>query len=941
MSDNKENIIYFPVDQGEQARQPKAENLLARDVYKRIADLLERSDKKLNGKLDVELDDLRAHEAILIDGGRGTGKSSILVNLPLYLNQEPELKDKLLILKPVDPTLLEDGDDLFLNIIVAALLRDKQIKDALSRVDHKTEAFYEQLQRLGTALEGVQKQKNEFGLDKLRAFIGNHGIADEVHKLFGLALGVTNKRLIVLPIDDVDTSLQHAFENLEVVRKYLASPYVVPIISGDLNLYRDVTWREFYGRITDKVKDHAEGVRRTANELAIEYQRKVLPLPRRVNVPDVMEYLCKKDILLIKGDKKLLSFADMYDLLILILNGAVNGRDNSYLELPVSSVRELSQLIISIGGNLADLAPHLSRNKRSTDAVENDEDKLNGVDKNPYFDQILNQRTVNSEFDKLLSQLIGKLAAYFSIHDRAGAAYLVVQADQYWYRIWGGSKKESKNKSEGQPPEQKTACQNPLNIPLFAPLSHSAHQFSMFEKEDGLKENWNQQLKEIVRNPKWLRELPEQTVLPYPNLDLGAQVHRQLAWPVKSTDQELKRDHSEYFDELLRQLLIHEGSYSIGNDAVLVQIGRIFELLIASLTQDLTADYVKDLLQRPPFYSASALSLNTTGAFLVTEFGSKKDATETSDLVENDKKSEKIRFEKSIDSFVEEINIWREGQKLDQFRLSPWLVYCVFHKLFTRAASGDSSREKASSEKKNLSPLYRVKYDLESGQLNYSPNGHLPKFNYVIDVGIRAFNAICADFGSFEKGSFSGQHKKISDNEVGTAWNNFHKASLFTQNISPFLENVNFSNDSDFSNTKSKLGAVVGKLYLHPLGQMLKKSLREKEVVVIDQPLKSLRVLSQDEISKDEIAMNNLLRSEIDGVLLQFVGENFNERLKILSEQPKNIKDKVKTSFLRGLSTTLQRYLKGYLVSKSGIHGSSHLARFIKAIELVPSDLNA
>ncbi len=914
MIEDKQNIIYFPVDQGEQARQPKAENLLAREVFEGIGAWLKKSLSKLSkGAGMLELDEHRAHETILIHGGRGAGKSSILVNLELYLNDDSQLRDQLLILKPVDPTLLENGDDLFLNIIVAALIRDKQIKSALAKSDYKTQEFYEQLQSLGAALEGVQKQKTEFGLDKLRAFIGNHGIAEEVHKLFFCALQLTGKRLVVLPIDDVDTSLQHAFENLEVIRKYLASPYVLPVVSGDLELYDDVTWRNFYQRIVDKNDVRTVEAEQRSRSLSIEYQRKVLPLPRRINVPGVTHYLRKKDILLAKGNNSLLSFSDLHDLLTLILNGAVNGRNNSYLELPVSSIRELSQLIISIGGNLADLAPHLSKNERSVEVVRNGHGSFNQKDQTPYFHHVLTQRTAGSEFDKFLSQLVQKLEAYFSIHDKAGAAYLVAQADQYWF----GNRDDS----------EAHFCKNPLDTPLFKPLEQSGQKFAIFKKEIGLKESWTEQLSVMVRNPKWLRELPEQTILPYPNLDFGMQVSKQFAKPIQSNDGDMGMDNPEYYDEFLRQLLIQEGPYSSANNGALILIGRVFELLIASLIQDITTSYIKDLLQREPFFSATLFSLDAAGVFQggETERELKEDVND--DFLNSDDKFEDERLKLQIDSFVGEINSWRKKEELNLLRLSPWLVYCVFQKVFERAFSG-SSKDRSSSQ------LYSTKPPIGRGNSNSLSINELQEFVYVVDVGVRTFHAICADFGSFEKGSFGGQSAKISNNAVGGALKNFHQNSLFKQNISPFLESVNFSDHFETSLTSSKLGAVTGKLYLHPLGDILKRSLEKKAIP--DVPV----IIFNDNPERNKLFINEL-NKHIDLMVKDYSGGGGVAAWDRFLNQSEKEKAAHKARFLKILRTRKRRNLLGYLISSDSVSKDTQLVKFLIAINLDLSELNA
>jgi len=293
--------IFFPLAQTENAAHQSHETLLPVDIYAKLhetiraaADLNDR-----NQRVSV-LAQQRTHRAVLIDGARGTGKSSILVNLETYLRStDQKLLNRVHIFKPVDPTLLEDHDDLFLNVIVAAILSDETVRNEQIRDADGRHQLQNQLQSLGHALASMQSQREQQGLDKIRSFIGNQQLVEEVHKFFDAVRNLIGKDLLVLTIDDVDTSLNRAFENLEVVRRYLVTPCVLPIISGDQDLYYEVTWRDFHGRLLKDSNYRKGEAYDRAVALAIEYQRKILPLQYRLRTPSVPDYLQNDDILLI------------------------------------------------------------------------------------------------------------------------------------------------------------------------------------------------------------------------------------------------------------------------------------------------------------------------------------------------------------------------------------------------------------------------------------------------------------------------------------------------------------------------------------------------------------------------------------------------------------------------------------------------------------------
>ncbi|MDP1977619.1 antiviral RADAR system adenosine triphosphatase RdrA [Undibacterium sp.] len=768
-ADNKD-IIRFPINQGEHAKQSSKDNLLARDVFKKIANLLKISVEKLYKKECVDLDDHRAHEAILIDGGRGAGKSSVLVNLQLYLSSEPELENKLLILKPVDPTLLENGDDLFLNIIVAALIRNEQIKIALNRCDKKAEAFYEQLQKLGSALEGVQTQRTQYGLDKLRAFIGNHGIAEEVHALFEKALTLTGKELIVLPIDDVDTSLEHAFENMEVVRKYLASPFVIPIISGDIDLYYDVTWRDFFGRIIKHSRIDLAEAKTRSQDLANEYQRKVLPLPRRIYMPEIQEYFDSTKIFLVdRAGNTLQSFSQIIFLLDFLLNERVNGNENSQLKLPFISIREFAQLINDCEPELLRLPKNFLSDSENEETIHIQQD----IDKKVLFFEGEKRFRENSlrliTYDN--SAWFGLLESHFLKHQKGGAVYLVMNANVQWIRL----------ENSNQP-------SSVLNVDLFKPLSQNEKHYAHFDKVLGLKDAWKFHLQELIRAPKWIDDLPDKTILPYPLPEIGVQGEAKLTSSVKGKESESDKT-TLVFAELIRQLMVHHSFYSRSNDGNLILTGRLFELLILSLMQDVNSSHINEILDRAPFYSAAAIA--STKTFYFTE--------DKSEITTNNKSTITLDIQPEIEELVKLINTWRKNNPSTLTnKPHAWLIYNVMNKYFNQVSIDGSWI------------LNEAGY---SGRLG---------LRFAVDVAIRSFNAICAAFGSFEKsGIFSGSNK-IANMNGSTADKNFEQNQLFLQNILPFLESKKLDQENETDAKWQPIPiAFTGHLYTHPLKKLL------------------------------------------------------------------------------------------------------------------------
>ena len=92
----------------------------------------------------------------------------------------------------------------------------------------KLEKILEQIE--GTRIKGKR-------VEIFDRFYGNKSgvdLAKSIHKLFHIATKIFNVKTIILPIDDIDMNMNQGYRITESIRKYLASPYVIPIVSFNL-----------------------------------------------------------------------------------------------------------------------------------------------------------------------------------------------------------------------------------------------------------------------------------------------------------------------------------------------------------------------------------------------------------------------------------------------------------------------------------------------------------------------------------------------------------------------------------------------------------------------------------------------------------------------------------------------------------------------------------
>ncbi len=759
MNDN----IQFPINQAEKAKQDKKEFLLPLAVYRDIVSYLKDSRARLQflhsqKKLD-DLDNCRVHDSIVLDGGRGTGKSSVLVNLATYLEQYPDKdlkKDQLLILKPVDPTLIDKQEDLLLNIIVAAIIRDEQVQKALNQQQNNyTEWFYQKLEELGQALEGVHTTEQKFGLDRLCSYLGNHGLTKRVHELFAATVALTGTEFIVLPIDDVDTSLEFAFENMEVVRKYLASPYVVPIISGDLTLYNDVTWKAFYHRLTKGNKTYdLPDEKLKAQELSQEYFRKILPYPRRIKMPRVEQYFNDSILLTDEHHTPLLSTRQFTGWVNALVKGRSNGNAGTVLRNRIRSVRVMAQLINHCKHLLlhTELAQGMPLRCMAKDLYE--------------FD--LRKQIISGAIDKqTVLNWIDLLGDFYKFELKHHNLRLSLDATLYLHRpnIEPGSGRVKL-----------------LDHLFFRPQDRFIYGDNDFHWS--IETHWQTELKGLY--PKQaLEHLPVRLPLAHAVPDIGQpvpQIRRAISQlPDMLAGGDMSPEASEAVCRriaFIGELMTMKSYYNELKQCELAFGGRMFELMVSSIFLEIQGKNISHIIAGTPVYSVQNLSsgrdLDTANDVISGEFAEANQSFF----------ADPATITGSCEQLAADIRDWRNKYNINKLYVDSWFIYCVqkkfFEDLYAYNSQNQASRELGGLHKDDFSRVH-----------------HLMSFTY------RCALTLIAACGLFEKGPLF--HIETPASEKTTVLDvsrGLQHTDVFNFNIRPLL---------------GQPASITDALYNHPL----------------------------------------------------------------------------------------------------------------------------
>lgn len=287
------------------ARKFKLEEMIHGDEFERVMSLIRQQlDAIEQNSSSSDNHTPRYHNAISVFGARGTGKTSFLYSLLAEL-EKPEFKS-VEILGFLDPTLIEEKEHIFL--LVVSLINDK-VREVLKKAecDLNTQAYSDRrcwekrLKELAAGLPTLEKigedhrtanwHNHDFIMERgLNDVLAAFKLEDNFHALVNEALRILNKKAFVLALDDIDVNMRKGADVLEMIRKYLTTPKIITILSGNYKLYsmnvRRIQWRQLKdNKNFERDKDFTQMV----NELEGHYLMKVLNPENRIRLYSLLE----------------------------------------------------------------------------------------------------------------------------------------------------------------------------------------------------------------------------------------------------------------------------------------------------------------------------------------------------------------------------------------------------------------------------------------------------------------------------------------------------------------------------------------------------------------------------------------------------------------------------------------------------------------------------
>ena len=286
------------------------------------------------------------HNAFFISGGRGAGKTIFLKNAQHIWAKKEVSGVKLHSTPVVDPTLLMDHDD-FTHVVIASLFNEVEAKLSKSS-DSDKNSFYRTLKELSNALWSKDGSPNNLGIDRIHKYRSGIQIEPLFHNYVEQCIDILECQAIVMPIDDVDMGLDKAFDVLDVVRRLLSCPYIIPLVSGDYSLYKHISHLHFEEKTAPKTaaKTAQETGESIAKNLSESYLTKVLPGHLRLPLKQIHELL--PDMQIYSDKKGSIRFETYEKAFIEHFYAWCNGEERSTDWPKPRSAREFFQLVSAL-----------------------------------------------------------------------------------------------------------------------------------------------------------------------------------------------------------------------------------------------------------------------------------------------------------------------------------------------------------------------------------------------------------------------------------------------------------------------------------------------------------------------------------------------------------------------------------------------------------------
>jgi hypothetical protein len=274
----------------------------------------------------------RRHDAVLVSARRGEGKTTFLATVLRSIEDDARKRRQdrrggqtMYSLGIIDPTLIETKQNIIVIVIDLIRIAAEHRRKRLGHGPEDFEVVQRALRKLAqglTVLDGIGDSiysgrdwvDADFVLDKgLENASAAHGFERRLHDYIAVVADYVGVDAFVLAVDDVDTRFDSGWPVLEAIRKYLVTPHLRIILSGDLNLYSLLVRQQQWAQMTpaflnaearrgeaDDGSSQLREIGRMVDALQDQYLIKVAPPENRVELRS-LEYHAARRMIHLRG----------------------------------------------------------------------------------------------------------------------------------------------------------------------------------------------------------------------------------------------------------------------------------------------------------------------------------------------------------------------------------------------------------------------------------------------------------------------------------------------------------------------------------------------------------------------------------------------------------------------------------------------------------------
>ena len=283
-----------------QISQKRAIDNLLTDSIEELVDLIFKrivQAKEKEGDFDVDSKEYfeltKEHDSILVDGTRGTGKTTVIRNIKNYLSENDSEKCKeIKILPIIDPNYIDNKANI-LSIIVRVIFDSVKEDNSRNKKTHEFRKICELKDEIEDVIFSASKQKYETSRESSKIVKGEMDLDYTIHKFACAVSSFFDVKALILPIDDIDMAIEHGSNIVETLRRYMQTPKIIPVIALDSAQIYALIKREYFSKFGLKADTPLHEIDSSSElnflqKLPSEYIQKILPPAQRVMLPDML-----------------------------------------------------------------------------------------------------------------------------------------------------------------------------------------------------------------------------------------------------------------------------------------------------------------------------------------------------------------------------------------------------------------------------------------------------------------------------------------------------------------------------------------------------------------------------------------------------------------------------------------------------------------------------